>query len=321
MIRRKLVRNKILKNLKAKGFIDNIVYSKLDEIPSGTSSGKIAKGCLVVEGGALRGLYNQGVLDAFLVSDINFETYIGVSAGALAGMNYISRQIGRSARTNLKYRHDPEYIGLKAIGLSRSPLNLNFLLYKNNKLEPFDLLTFEHTKQRFIAVATNCETGKTEYFEKGICKDIFAATKASASMPFLSPMVDVEGKQCLDGGCSCKIAYKWALEQNFNKIVIIKTRERGFRKSENSKRNQIDRFYKNYPLFADVLADSNKNYNKQCDEIDELEKSKRAFVIAPSSPVRVSRLEPDVNKLGELYWQGYNDANNLMEQLKRYLSY
>ncbi|MBL7575429.1 Predicted phospholipase, patatin/cPLA2 family [Peptoniphilus asaccharolyticus DSM 20463] len=294
------------------------VYSKIDEIPRGQASENLTKGCLVIEGGAFRGVYNQGVLDAFMLNDFNFESVIGVSAGALAGINYVSGQIGRSARINLKYRHDSEYIGIKALRISHSPLNLDFILHTNNKIEELDRERFENSKQRFVAVATNCLTGEAEYFEKGKCSDILEAVKASASMPYLSPMVDLDGKPYLDGGCSCKIAYQWAIDQGYEKIIVIKTRERGFRKTVIEKKYHSV-IYRNFPEFMEKFENSNAYYNMQCDEIDRLEKEKRIFVIAPSEPVRVGRLEPNIEKLGGLYWLGYNDAMADMESLKEYL--
>ncbi|WP_034453077.1 patatin-like phospholipase family protein [Butyrivibrio sp. AE2032] len=296
------------------------VYSRLNEIPTGHAKGQLTNGCLVVEGGAFRGLYNQGVMDFFMENNLNFECVIGVSAGAMAALNYASGQIGRSARCNLTYRHDSEYIGAQAIIQAHSPLNIDFALRPDEKLGlgTLDENTFYDPQRRFIAVATDCDTGKPVYFEKGKCKDILKAIKASASMPYVSPMVEVDEKRCLDGGCSCHIPYRWALEQGYENIVVIKTRERGFRKKESSK-SYAERFYKDFPEFAGKLMSMNADYNKECDEIDRLEEEGRIFVIAPSEHVTVKRVESNMNKLGNLYWLGYNDAKNNLFSLNKYL--
>jgi predicted patatin/cPLA2 family phospholipase len=294
------------------------IYSGLDKIPTGQAGGEIQSGCLVIEGGAFRGLYNQGVLDAFMQNDINLHTVIGVSAGALAGMNYVSGQIGRSARANLKYRHDSRYIGRKAIRKSHSIIDLDFLLKVYNEYEPLNLERFLSKDRHYVAVATNCSNGGTQYYDTENCADIFAAIKASASMPYVSPMVDVDGTPCLDGGCSCKIAYEWALEHDFEKIIIIKTRERGFRKPAKES-GEAYKFYRKYPEFAEKLAHSNIEYDRECDAVDELEKTKRAYVIAPSEPVTVGRLEGDPEKMGDLYWLGYRDAITHMDEIRAYL--
>jgi predicted patatin/cPLA2 family phospholipase len=293
-------------------------YSGLDKIPDGRAGGEIQNGCLVVEGGAFRGLYNQGVMDAFMLHDINIHTVIGVSAGALAGMNYVSGQIGRSARANLKYRHDSRYIGRRAMKKSRSVIDIDFLLKTFEKYEPLDMERLLSKDRHFIAVATSCMDGETKYYDANNCSNVLDAVKASASMPYVSPMVNIDGTLCLDGGCSCKIAYQWALDHDFDKIVIIKTRERGYRKPQRESET-ARKFYREFPEFADKLAKSNIEYCRECDAVDELERTQRAFVIAPSAPVTVGRLEPDVEKLGELYWQGYDDALAHMDELKKYL--
>ena len=169
------------------------VYSRLSDIPRGSASDQIVDGCLVLEGGAFRGLYTQGFLDAMMQNDLNMSSVIGVSAGALGGMNYVSGQIGRSARINLGHRHDGRYVGAKAALHSRSLLDISFLVEERGILEPFDETRFFQPERTFVAVATNCLTGEPEYFEKGKCPDIVRAVRASATMPYISPMVKIDG--------------------------------------------------------------------------------------------------------------------------------
>ena len=306
------------KKLKRSRNKKNIRYSGWREIPSGNAPEEITQGCLVLEGGAFRGLYSQGVLDALMENGINMYCTIGVSAGALAGFNYVAGQIGRSARANLRFRHYKDYVGSAALRHAHSPIRLDFLFNDYNKLEPLNEKRFLDPARRYIAVATNCLTGKTEYFERGVCRDIFSAMKASASMPFISPMVTVDGTPCLDGGCSCKIPYRWALDQNFDKIVIVRTSETAYR-NHIHKRSRMLRFYRKYPEFAQALARSDRDYNRQCDEIEQLEDDGRVFVLKPSSKVMVGRIEGDMEKLGSLYWQGYRDTMNRIGELREYL--
>ena len=293
-------------------------YNELSKIPHGHADKSITPGCIVVEGGAFRGLYNQGVLDALMENNINFACTIGTSAGALAGFNYVAGQIGRSARANLTYRHYTDYVGRGALAHAYSPIRLDFLFNDYNAIEPFDEKTFFSPERRFVAVATDCRTGKTAYFEKGKCRDIFSAIKASASMPYISPMIDVDGRPCLDGGCSCRIPYRWALHEGFEKIVVVRTREPEFRKKVSRRRHRLQA-YKRYPEFARTLANSSRGYNHQCEEIQRLEEQGRIFVLAPSQKVTVGRLESNMNKLGDLYWLGYKDTLNRLASLRNYL--
>ncbi len=297
----------------------NKEYSGIDTIPNGHASEKLTEGCLVLEGGAFRGMYSQGFTDALMLKGYNFSCVIGTSAGALCGINYVSGQIGRGARTNLKYRHDSRFVGARAFLHDRSPVDVTFLTEDRGIFEPLDEERFYRPEQRFLAVAANCLTGEATYFEKGKCSNILKAVQASATMPFISPMVMIDDVPYLDGGASCKIPYQWAIDQGYKKIVVIRTRDVTFRKPDKLI-SQALTFYRKYPEFAESLAHSNFAYNRQCDEIEELHAQGRLFRFAPTKPVTVSRVESDMEKLGELYWLGYDDCMIYLDELEDYLS-
>ncbi len=300
--------------------MNNKKFSRMNSIRRGNASYNTTKGCIVLEGGAFRGLYSEAVLDVLMEKDINFECVVGVSAGALNGVNYVAGQIGRSARINLKNRYNKEYIGMKAILKSHSLINLDFLFGNNRYIEPLNKRHFYKSEQRFVAVVTNCLTGKTEYFEKGKDREIMKAVKASATMPYISPPVEIGGIPYYDGGCSCKIAYKWAIDEGYDKIIVVKTRDDNFRKEVKDKVSHIpDIVYRKYPEFAKSLAESDINYNRQCDEIQTLREKGRLFVISPSQEVTVDRVERNVEKLGELYELGLKDIKNALPMLMKYL--
>lgn len=293
-------------------------YSKLDEIPTGRASDQLTYGCLVLEGGAFRGLYTQGVLDTLMLYGINFSCVIGVSAGALGGMGYVSGQIGRSARVNIGYRHDSRYIGVRAFLHCRSYIDVGFLLEDRGILELFDEERFLSPKRRFVAVATNCNTGEPTYFEKGTCSDINTAVRASASMPYVTPMVKLDGERFLDGACSCKIPYEWALEQGFNKIVVVRTQDALYRK-QLKESSTARRMYRRYPALVESLENVNAYYNRQCEDIERLHDEGRLFRFAPSEPVFIDNVEKDVEKLGDLYWLGIYDCTENIDELREYL--
>lgn len=195
----------------------NKIYSGFHQLPHGNASTMVQEGCIVLEGGAFRGLYGEGVLDALMLENINLRCTIGVSAGAMNGLNYVSGQIGRSIRMNLKYRHDKRYVGRKALQNGEGLIGFAFAFHQADQEYPFDKKRFFQFDRRFIAVATNCETAEPAYFEKDHCRDIFQAVQASASMPFISKMVWMEGYPYLDGGCSDKIPFDWALREGYKK--------------------------------------------------------------------------------------------------------
>lgn len=294
------------------------VYSEIKRIPDGIASGKLTEGCLVLEGGAFRGVYSQGVMDLLMQKDINLQCVIGVSAGAMSGACYVTGQIGRAARINLGQRHNPDYVGAKAVLKSRSIIRLDYPLKDYDKIEPLRMDKLLSDERRFVAVATNLNTGEPAYLEKNNCSDIITAIKASASMPVVSPIVRLDGEPYLDGGCSAKIPYQWALHEGYKKIVIVRTRERGYRKKVKKDRLAAS-MYSRYPNFVEALKNCDIAYNKLCDDIEEQEKLGRVFTVYPSEPVTVKRVEPDVEKLGHLYWLGYYDMLNKLKELKGYL--
>lgn len=298
-----------------------VVYSGVDQLPSGRASGPITDGCIVLEGGAFRGVYTSGVLDALMEAGINLQCTIGVSAGAMNGVNYVTGQIGRSARVNLQYRRDPRYVGLHAYQVNHGIIGFDFIFGDYNQMDPLDREALEHGGRRFVAVVANCRTGKTEYFEPGNCSDILKAIQASASMPYVSRPVLVDGVPCLDGGCTDKIPYGWALRSGYQKIVVVRTRPDNYRKQVRERSAHLARrVYRNFPQFAEALGESDRNYNRQCDMLERLRQQGRVFVISPSQPVTIGRLEKDMEKLGRLYHLGYEDARCQMEALRAYLA-
>ena len=301
------------------------VYSKIDTLPEGFSDAPLTSGCLVLEGGAFRGLYSAGVIDALMLNNINMQCTVGTSAGALYGFCYTSAMLG-SARYNLTYRHDARYVGPRALMKNQGIIGWDFVYGRIFLQTAEERQRFYNDSRRFVAVATNIDTGCAEYLEKGDvqhrpCADIIAAVCASASMPFVSKPVWVGAHQYLDGGCACKIPYQWALDEGYEKIIVIRTREPEYRKPTPKKTARSARlaYGRTHPQFAKVFAQSDFAYNKQCEEIEALKCAGRICVIAPSEKVQVERMEPDVEKLGALYQLGLADAQAMMPQIKEYL--
>ena len=303
--------------------MDATILSAAVGLPNGRASDDVTQGCLVLEGGAFRGVYTEGVIDLMMLMGINFQTTVGTSAGALNGLNYVSGQIGRGARLNLLHRHDQRYVGITAMRRNKGVIGFDYMFSDEiESVEPYDAERLMRGDRRFLACVSNLRTGKPEYHEAGRCEDIFRSAQASASMPFLSMPVMISGDPYLDGGCTCKIPYQWALDEGFEKIVVVRTRDRAYRKDLSAHRAQgvAHAVYHAYPEFADALADSSAAYNRQCEELLELEQSGRVFMIAPSEPVTISRLEGDMEKLRALYDLGTKDMMRALPALKEYLA-
>ncbi|AQW21422.1 patatin family protein [Lentilactobacillus curieae] len=292
-----------------------------DKLPSGIASNVITKGCLIIEGGAFRGVYAQGVTDCLMEHNFNFECTVGCSAGALTGMNYVSGQIGRAIRINLAYRHDSRYVGLKAIMKNNGLIGFDFVLNGVNQYNRFDTRRFLSNNRRFVAVATDIKTGKPRYFDKAMAADYQSTIQASASMPFVSKPVAIEDSFYLDGGITDSIPYQWAINHGYEKVIVVRTREDTYRKNTKKMSNVLNHseLFKEYPALGKALNDRPTMYNRQCDTLDRLVKGESVFRISPSEPVTVGRLESNISKLEELYWFGYQDAKKQLTNLYDYL--
>lgn len=295
------------------------VYKDLDKIPTGRTSDKITEGCLVLEGGAWKGLYTVGVLDALMMHDINFRTTVGISAGGLSGLGYVAGQIGLSANIDLVYRHDSRYCGLKAYKENHGITGFTYLYHNLFKTSHLDLKRVKETPRRLVVGATNMLTGKIEYFEKGSC-NLSAAIRASATVPYVSRPVVIKGVPYLDGGCATRIPYGWAKDESGEKkIIVVKTREREFRRS--GKIPRLTKYlYKDYPNLVESLERANDDFNALNEELYKEEAKGNIFLMAPSQKVEVTRFEGDMEKLGNLYWLGYHDMEKRIPELLEYLS-
>lgn len=278
------------------------------------------KSALVLEGGAMRSVYAAGVLDVFMENQIKFEYVLGVSAGALNAGNYISGQIGRSARVNIDYVKDPRYIGMRHLVREGSIFNFDFLFGEPTKeWMPYDENAFVRSKQRYIIAATNCITGKQEFFERHDYKGLTEVLTASSTLPILSRIAYINHIPYIDGGISGAIPYKKALSDGYRKIVIVLTRPKGYRDKESIILNQIFRiYYRKYPKLVKKLCSMSQRYNKLLEEIERLEKKGKIYVIQPSKEVKIKRVEKNQEKLRHLYLEGKEDARESLKMMMRY---
>lgn len=271
-----------------------------------------AKTALVLEGGGLRGVFTCGVLDCFMDRGIRFPFTIGVSAGACNGLSYMSGQRGRAKSSNIDLMEKHKYIGFKYL-LTQGCIMDFKLLFEDfpEKIIPYDYDAYFSNPDRFVMVTTNCLTGQAEYFEeKSSSERVMSIVKASSSIPFVTKISYVDGIPMLDGGIVDSIPVKYALEQGYENLVIILTRNKGYRKKE-GKMRAAKLFYRKYPHLQKALSQRNAVYNQTMDLIERLEAEGKAFVIRPVKPVEVGRMEKDTSRLATLYQEGYDIASAL----------
>lgn len=295
-------------------------WSGIDSVKLSSAPDTIVPGCIVLEGGSFRGCYTSGVLDVLMENGINLQTTIGTSAGALNGYNYVAGEIGRAAKINLGYRHDRRYMGPRTLARNRGVVGFDFLLNEVEEEIPFNRERFEDPNRRFLVTVTNCETGQVRYCEKGITPDFQKAVQASASMPFVSDMVEVDGVPCLDGGCAVKIPYRWALDNGFEKILVVRTRPAEYRRPQETKAftELTERIYRNYPQLVELLDNQSEQYNGACRELEQLQEQGKLLMLCPSGSISVSAIEGDMERLGALYLLGRADAKLMLPQIRAY---
>lgn len=268
---------------------------------------------LVLEGGGLRGVFTCGVLDFFMDRGITFPFIVGVSAGACNGLSYMSGQRGRAKSSNIDLMEKYQYVGFKYL-LSQGCIMDYKLLFEDfpEKIIPYDYDAYFANPTRFVMVTTNCITGKPEYLEeKKSSERVMDIVRASSSLPFVTKITYVDGIPMLDGGIVDSIPIRYALDQGYENIVVVLTRNKGYRKKD-TKIRAAKAFYRKYPKLQEALFVRNSVYNKTMDLIEKLEEQGRITVIRPVNPVNVGRMEKDVTKLTALYQEGYEVAAQIL---------
>ena len=274
---------------------------------------------LVLEGGAMRGLYTSGVLDVFLDNNIKVDGIIGVSAGVLFGVNYVSKQKGRSIRYNKKFARDKRYMGMRSFLTTGNIINRDFAYYEiPTKLDIFDEETFEKSDTDFWATVTNIETGEAEYIKLEKPIEQMEVLRATSAMPLVSKIVEWDNKKYLDGGVSDSIPVEKCKSMGYGKIIVVLTRTIEYRKKKaNSLLAKVK--YKEYPKLIETMENRYKKYNETVEKIIDMENKKEIFVIRPSKDLKIKRIEKDVDKLQAMYDLGISDCNKCLEDLKEYI--
>ncbi len=277
------------------------------------------KTLLILEGGGLRAIYTAGVLDCFLKNNIKVDAVIGVSAGALFGINYLSKQQGRVIRYTLENANNKDYMGISSWIKTGNIMNKDFcfnkLIYET---DPFDFKTFNKSKIEFYVTVTNVETGKAEYKRINDIEEDMEYLRASGSMPIVSKIVKVNGKKYLDGGISDSVPIKWGLKNGYKRIIIVETRPKTYRKKK-SKLLPYKILYKDYPRLVKTVKERYNIYNKTKTYIEALEEENRVFVIRPTEYIKIKRIENNKDKIQEMYRLGLKDANERLKELKKYM--
>lgn len=275
---------------------------------------------LVLEGGGKRGMYTAGVLDVFLEQGINVDGVFGVSAGAIHGVSYVSKQIGRDIRYNIKYNDDYRFMSFKSWIRTGNVVDVDFCYSQiPNQLDKFDYAAYVANPTKFYAVCSNVESGQAEYV---LCEEMHQGIKyvqASASLPFFSRIVEVDGKKLLDGGICDSIPLEAAQKHGYDKNIVVQTRPYGYRKKAAHNGWLVRMVYGKYPNFVRAMLERPAMYNAELDYVAKEEQAGRALVIRPSKLINIRRLETDIEVVKAIYELGRKDALDCLEKVREFL--
>ena len=277
---------------------------------------------LVLEGGAMRGLFTAGVLDVFMENGIKFDNVIGVSAGACFGCNYVSGQVGRTIRYNMKYAGDKRYCSVSSLIRTGDIFGGEFCYHTlPTELDKFDEAAFIDSGIPFYMVVTDIETGEAGYHRmRDASYEELEWMRASSSMPLVSNIVEIGGGKYLDGGMTDAIPLKASEALGCDRNVTVLTKPRGYRKSHEKTMPLIRLKYREYPNLIRAMDIRHITYNEQLDHVLAQEKAGTNFVICPKSPLPLGHICHDPLVMREAYEIGRNEANELMPALERFLA-
>ena len=276
---------------------------------------------IVLEGGALRTIFSSGVCDALVEADLLPDYVVGVSAGIAYGVSYVSRQPRRNLEILLKYANDKRYMSKRNLfkPSNRCYFGLKFTYEEiPNRLVPFDYETFAAFPGEVEAVVTNLETGGPEYIPVPRRDDQFQVLQATCAMPLLFPIYHINGIPCLDGGSSDGIPYGRAVQKRCDRIVVVLTRERDYRRTPEQYQALVDLRYRRSPNFRATMHSRAERYNACREELFRLEKEGKVILLAPKSTQGFSRIEKDVDKIKALWQDGYDLGRARAEEIRAF---
>ena len=278
---------------------------------------------LVLEGGALRGLYTMGIVDVLIENGIHFDGLIGVSAGAAFGCNYLSRQPGRALRYNQRFSHDWRYCSLRSWLCTGDLFGAEFAYHRLPKeFDPFDFQTFKASKTDFYIVCTDVETGQPVYRlahqdmpVDALCEWI----RASASMPLVSRVVEIEGRKLLDGGVSDSIPLRYFQQQGYQRNLVILTQPRDYVKQPTAFMPLMRLSLRHYPNMTAALANRHMMYNAQLRYVEAQEKLGHTLVLAPEEKLPISHTSHNPKQMQQVYAIGRKQGLEYLERIKAFV--
>ena len=294
----------------------------MTEQPAGADTGKREQTALIMEGGAMRGMFTCGVLDVMMEHDITFDAGAGISAGAVFGCNFKSRQIGRPIRYNKQYCKDPRYCSIRSLIRTGDLYGVDFCYHTlPDELDVFDRKAFAENPMKFYIGATDVNTGRCVYHR---CSDggdtDLTWMRASASMPLVSRVVEINGYELLDGGITDPVPYLFMEEKGYTRQVIILTQPEGFVKQPAKGMLLFRTALRKYPKVLHAMSRRHLMYNWEMQQIAQREQAGKVLVIRPPEALGISRTESNPDELERVYQLGRAEGERRLQEIRAFLA-
>jgi len=277
---------------------------------------------MVLEGGAMRGLFTAGILDVMLENRIRAHGLIGVSAGAAFGCNFKSGQIGRVLRYNKKFCRDPRYCSWRSWIRTGDLFGADFC-YRElpEKLDPFDCDAFNADPMEFYLVCTDIHTGKAVYHQCPLADpECFEWMRASGSMPLVSRIVSIGGGQYLDGAMADSIPLRFFEQLGYARNLVVLTQPAGYMKKPSAAMPLLRLVYRKYPNLLQAMEKRHERYNETVRYVEEQAAAGRVLLLRPESPLPIKRITRDPDLLQKTYELGRHHAEQRLKELKAFFA-
>lgn len=278
---------------------------------------------LVLEGGAMRGLFTAGIIDVMMENNLYPDALIGVSAGAAFGCNMKSRQAGRAIRYNKRFARDARYSGWRSLLTTGDYFNAQFAYHiVPHQYDIFDNDAFNRNPMKFIAVCTDVTTGQPVYKQLDRAdEEAYDWIRASASMPLVSRIVEIGGHKLLDGGVSDSIPLQKSEELGYQRNIVVLTQPQGYQKAHNALMPLMRLALRKYPKMVEALDHRHIMYNRQLEYVAEAERQGRCYVIRPAEKIPIGHTSHNAADMQRVYDMGRQAGLQHLEAIRTWIEH
>ncbi|MDE5422657.1 patatin family protein [Ancylomarina sp. DW003] len=260
------------------------------------------KTALVIEGGAMRGIFSAGIMDQFLEDGFNpFDMVIGVSAGSINAAAFLGEHKERNFKVYTKYSLHPGYISLRNFIKGKHFIDLDWLWKVTEKDLPINTDLIFNKKIDFEIGFTRNETGEA-FFLNPNAQNLSHYLKASCTIPlFYRNFLKINDEVVSDGGVAAPIPVERAYEKGATRIMVLRSRPKSYR-MKNGLEFKIAKFvFSKHKGLIKAIKNRFNVYNKSIDFIHNPPEGVELIEICPPEHFKTSRFTQDYQTLIDDY--------------------